>query len=79
MYLEQPCEESASDPLLWWKTHETTFPHLAKLARKYLCVPATSVPSEWVFSKGGIIVDPLCSRLPPEHVNTFVFLSRNMQ
>ena len=59
MYLEQPCEESASDPLLWWKTHETTFPHLAKLARRYLCVPATSVPSERMFSKGGIIVDPL--------------------
>ena len=74
MYLEQSCEESTSDPLLWWKTHETAFPHLAKLARKYLCVPATSVLSERVFSKGGNIVDPLRSRLAPEHVNTLVFL-----
>ena len=30
------------DPLLWWRNHETYFPTIAKLARKYLCIPANS-------------------------------------
>ena len=77
-YLDQPCEEVQSDPLLWWKTHNTSYPLLAKLARRYLSIPGTSVPSERLFSKGGIIVDPFRCRLSPDHVNTLIFLSRNM-
>ncbi|KAL5457250.1 hypothetical protein EMCRGX_G034497 [Ephydatia muelleri] len=38
------------DPLLWWRSHETYFPTIAKLARKYLCIPASTAPSERVFS-----------------------------
>jgi hypothetical protein len=42
-----------TDPLVWWKTHCLRFPRLARLARQSLRVPATSVPSEPVFSKAG--------------------------
>ena len=38
------------DPLLWWRNHETYFPTIAKLARNYLCIPASTAPSERVFS-----------------------------
>ena len=31
-------------PLEWWGNHAATFPYLAELASKYLCIPATSVP-----------------------------------
>ena len=34
------------DPLEWWKMHNTQFPTIAKLARKYLAIPASSAPSE---------------------------------
>ena len=78
-YLDQPTVESDYNPLQWWKEHSCVFPLLAKMAKKYLCVPGTSVPSERIFSKGGIIVDPFRSRLSPSHVNTLVFLSKNME
>lgn len=38
-----------SDPINWWKANASQFPTLQRPARKYLCVPATSVPSEKLF------------------------------
>ena len=38
------------DPLKWWKCHETSFPIISKLVRKYLAIPAMTAPSERVFS-----------------------------
>lgn len=82
-YLEQPYEESTSDPLLWWKTHETAFSHLAKLARKYLCVPATSVPSELVFNTtvphGEVTLVHSCSEAVGTASNIGVMLAQNEQ
>ena len=42
------------DPLMWWKCHETFFPIISKLARKYLAIPASTAPSERVFSTAKI-------------------------
>ena len=78
-YLDQPTVESDCNPLQWWKEHACVFPLLARMAKKYLCVPGTSVPSERIFSKGGLIVDPFRSRLSPGHVNTLMFLSKNIE
>lgn len=42
-----------------------------------MCVPATSIPSERVFSAAGLVVNRLRSRLSPEHVDMLLFLRKN--
>ena len=66
------------DPLAWWGTHSYFFPSLSQLAQKYLCVVATSVPSEQVFSTAGNVVSSKRSSLLPENVNKLVFLHDNL-
>ena len=77
-YLDLPVVEMDSDPLQWWKHEEKRLPVLAVLAKKYLCICGTSVPSERLFSKSGFIVDAFRSRLLPEKVNMLTFLAKNL-
>ena len=42
-----------NDPLLYWKNNEQSKPLLVKLARRFLCAPPGSVPSERLFSTAG--------------------------
>ena len=66
------------EALDWWREEEKKFPALSCLARKYLCICGTSVPSERLFSDGGNIVNTLRNWLTPEHVNMLMFLSKNL-
>uniref|UniRef100_A0AAY5L481 HAT C-terminal dimerisation domain-containing protein n=1 Tax=Esox lucius TaxID=8010 RepID=A0AAY5L481_ESOLU len=78
-YLETTSPLSLSeDPLIWWRCHETVFPLLAKLAKRYLCIPGTSVASERVFSTAGDIITAQRSMLTPEHVDQLLFLQNNL-
>jgi len=54
-YLDLGAIKVPSDviPMDWWKFYKHQFPRIAKLARKWLCVTATSTPSERVFSDCG--------------------------
>lgn len=78
-YLVSPMLDSEANPLDWWRKHHVHFPNLSKVAKRYLCIPATSSPSERVFSSGGNIVTCLRSCLKPEKVNMLVFLSKNLE
>ena len=50
-YLTAPIISNENlDPLEWWRINETQYPQLSKMARDYLAIPATSVPSEQCFS-----------------------------
>lgn len=62
------------NPLVWWKNNDKAYPHLAVLARRILCIPATSASSERVFSTAGATVTNERSRLAPENVANCVFL-----
>ncbi|XP_056094536.1 E3 SUMO-protein ligase ZBED1-like [Rhinichthys klamathensis goyatoka] len=77
-YFLIPDIEPDTDPLEWWKLHQPNFPRLSLLAKKYLSIPATSAPSERVFSVGGGIVT--CNRacLKPEVVDRLIFLAKNV-
>ena len=72
-------EPSADSPLEWQKKNHTRFPYLSVLAKKYLAVPATSVPAERAFSIAGHIVSQKRSCLLPENVNRLVFLAENLK
>ncbi len=66
------------DPLAWWKRNEKRFNLLSQLAKKYLCVLGTSVPSERLFSKAGELVSIRRNRLKPKNIDMMLFLNKNM-
>ena len=52
-----------TDPLMYRKEHVDIFPVLAQIARVYLSVQWTSVPSERLFSSAGLVISNRRSRL----------------
>ena len=66
-------------PLEWWKIEAHRMPVLSKVARKYLCICASSVASERMFSKGGNIVTAKRNGLQPENVERVMFLAKNVK
>jgi len=72
------CLTIAPDDLLgWWHSQRETYPRLSKLARAILPIPATSAPSERVFSAAGLTITSKRSQLAPSTVNKIVFVHEN--
>lgn len=65
--------------LSWWKDHKHQFPHVSSVARKWLCVPATSTPSERVFSDCGLALTAKRSRLKGDILRDQVMIRRNLR
>jgi hypothetical protein len=63
-----------TNPLDWWRVNAIRFPLLAKLAMRILAIPATSAPSERVFSLAGITIANDQARLLPENAIELLFL-----
>jgi hypothetical protein len=42
----------------------------------YLCIPATSAPSEHVFSMASCLINKLQARLTPENTGQIIFVNR---
>ena len=77
-YEKLPRADVELDPLKWWCVHTSTYPILGMLAKKYLCIPASSSASERVFSTSGHIVSKKRCCLKPYKVNMLVFLAHNL-
>ena len=58
--------------LRWWAEKSSAFPHVGLAARAVLAVPATSAQVERLFSKGGLAVTRLRSRLLPERAGSLI-------
>ena len=61
LYLKEPVvDRRKGDLLQWWRQNEGRFKLLAKQAKKFLCAPPSSVPSEHVFSEVSILDSHFC-------------------
>ena len=63
--------------LSWWKKNKNQFPHIFQFVRSNLHIPATSVPSERIFSLAGYIVRDRRSKILSRNVNKAIFLKKN--
>lgn len=77
-YLEDPLLPRTEDPLKWWMENKSKFPNIYELALKLLSIPATSVPSERLFSKSGRLLEDNRNRLAPKKTNMILFLYSNL-
>ncbi len=79
-YFGLTCEPRSSDPLDWWtKEGKTRFPQMYKMAVKYLTIPATSVPSERVFSAAGEIISKKRNQIGDDNARMLIVLHGNME
>ena len=58
----------------WWKETGARFHHLMMLAKKYLAIPGSSVPSECLFSKAGELISEKRGQLKPKNVDILQLL-----
>jgi hypothetical protein len=70
--------ETYANPLIFWRQHEQTFPHLSKLAKKLFSIPCSSAAVEREFSAAGQLVTQRRSSLDPSTINDIIFL-RSME
>lgn len=63
------------DVLMWWRLNAHRYPVVAKMAKNFLTIPATSVSSESTFSTGGRVLDDYRSSLKPSMVEALVCAS----
>lgn len=68
------CEE---DILQFWRTNETTFPKLAKIAKVLFGIPITSSKSEGAFSTAGCLIRKERAAITPYRIEKTLFVHDN--
>ncbi len=71
-------EFDETSAMTFWKQYGDHLPLLSKIARKLLCMPATSVPSESAFSLSAYLGRKERARLSDENLSSSVFLKDKM-
>ena len=72
-------KSKANNALFWWSENEKRFPCLSRLAKKYLAIPATSVPSERAFSTAGLTITKQRAALESATADAIIFLNKNLK
>jgi len=71
-YIDIPNDVNIRGSLEWWKEHRSIYPHLAKMARDVLAVPASSSSVERIFSLSGRIATWQRNRLNPKTISNIM-------
>lgn len=77
-YLSEHLISRTADPLEWWSSRALVYKNTFSVMCSRLCIVATSVPSERIFSKTGQIITDRRNRLSPGKVRELVFLNANL-
>nr|XP_022901763.1 zinc finger BED domain-containing protein 1-like [Onthophagus taurus] len=77
-YLEISLVARTQNPIEFWKRYKSVLPEIYQLHKRYSCIPATSVPSERVFSKAGQIINERRNRLSGKNLDMIIFLNSNI-
>ena len=84
-YLREPCKRDEEgkpklDAIVYWQAEGSKkYPNMARIARRSLACPASSVFSERLFSEAGTIYEDKRMRLLPRNCERLLFLHHNMQ
>ena len=73
-YRDEPLLARDEEVLPYWAKNKEKFPHLARIAKKYLCVMATSTEAERTFSALGLLLTKKRLCMTGENVNKQLFL-----
>jgi len=76
-YLHMHMNDTDENPLLFWKSHQQSFPNLSILARNYLSISASSVPVEAMFSSAGRLLNVKRSSMAPYRANILTVIHDN--
>ena len=79
IYRKDPALDKGEDPLDWWRPTRSQFPRFWRLARKCLCVAATSTQAERVFRWMGFLLNKRRLSLSGESVSMQLFLKDNIE
>lgn len=74
---KSPCSSFDFDVLHWWNENKKKYPLLSQLAKLYLAIPASSAPSERLFSGASNTVTDKRSQIGPEVLHGVLFLKSN--
>jgi hypothetical protein len=64
-------------PLSWWKSSASWYKNLGKLVIKYLAVPATSAPSEHIWSRAARVLTAKQNRMKEDVTAAMMYCREN--
>ncbi|XP_058121973.1 E3 SUMO-protein ligase ZBED1 [Anopheles coustani] len=76
-YLAAPLLHRTDDPIEWWNMEKHNLPILYQIMMRTLCIPASAVACERVFSKAGDIETKIRNTLTTSKIGKMLFIKHN--
>jgi hypothetical protein len=77
--LRKANKKEYSDPLPWWNENASKYSILAPLAQLFLCIPASSAPSEQVWSQAARVLTVKRANTTDDVASGVIFVRENME